>query len=907
MTAGLDGQSESGLTKALFIAFSMAFAVVGALEWTLSGFGILGKVVGHITNRIRQHMKRRPGINMAEDTVHNISVRYGLDTQQRTTLLELLRAPGKKDFAESLEHADSLTEVCEGWLRERGFGSDQLISEVLAELMSQISSIMSMHMTPQQLYRLAILIKEDTAASRALIDETRILVERWGDSMSRLAEISAAGPGLFAPLGKVLGSDLAVQAYREHMTGQRMDFPQGKMFRRPHVNWVDIDDRCVYVRQDAIDEIEKNFGDYNLQLLAGEAGSGKTTLSFVFGYKRLTRPPGFRSAVYYVDLNDMSFGNSLEEATRLLDEILAISKAITELKTTDDPAYASCTFIIDNIHLNLSLAKRIYTTHRMKKSTGEKGPFAGVDFLLVARSLGRDLEDFVSATMRDIVGFETDEADYESWLSLLVLRREQLDDVIAGITAVSLEKAGLEDQTTHDARINYALESKTQGNLWVLSFVLGAIQQNVARMGYLDPDWIEEVDVCSQIKEYYLDNLFEDLATSTAYREAALSLSGRSDEIRAYTNIWSALSTFNQIDIPVPEEFLHVAIGSVLTTQEPLKRFVNTMKTLLLDRGEVIAFEDTKEAEETLVALPRYLFMPHSVLAREVAQCFEKLGFGSFEIEEGEELVTLDSKCSYFAKFCIDQGLPLNRLIESAFPRLPDGSVPTSTAKVLLSKPEILKSAIKQDLSLIGYFADGAYSLSPEETLSLVKGVVQSSYDAKEAIDRISRLDYVLKSIEVQNAVAEAIRKSPKPWELAEPIGDSPILKGCKPVQDAFGSRIHEIEKAIDESKKPWKILESIKLLPVLMSNSDIEGAARRSLNRIVSALQNPDMLEETVESIADCSLLENEPGIHQAIAKGIESTDELRWALGRIVEHSELIASDAVKDAIANAIQRSS
>lgn len=906
VNAELDGQSDSILTKALFLAFSAAFALVGTVEWTLSGFGILGKAASHITKRIRRQMSRKPGINMAEETIHTISIRYSLDAKQRTMLLELLRQPGKKEFADRLERTDSLSEACKVWLRERDFGDEELINDVLADTIKEISSIVSSHMTPQQLYRLAILIKEDTAASRALIEDTRNLVERWNDSMVKLAEIPAAGPGLFAPLGKVLGSDIAVEAYREHMTGQRRDFPQGQMFRRPHVNWVDIDDRCVYVRQDAIDEIESNFGNYNLQLLAGESGSGKTTLSFVFGYKRLIRPPEFRSAVYYVDLNDISFGNSLDEATRLLDEISNISKAITEISSIDTSSYAYCTFIIDNIHLNRILAKRIYTSYRAKKSSIEKGPFVDMDFLLVARPLGSDLDGFVSDLMLDIVGYETDDAEHENWLSSLVLKKEQLDDVIAGITRVSLKKAGLEGQTMSEERISDALEAKTQGNLWVLSFVLGAIQQTAAEMGYLDPRWIEEVDVCSQVKEYYLDNLFEDLAVSPAYKEAALYLSGRSDEVQAFTSIWLALSTFNQIDIPVPEEFLHEAVAKIPLPIEPLKRFVNTMKTLLLDRGEIIAFEESGRLEERLRDHHRYLFMPHAVLAREVAQCFEKLGFRSFLSDSGEEMVTLDSRCGYLARFCLEKGLPINRLIESAFPSLPDGIVPTNTVRVLLSRPEVLQDTICQNPSLVGHFVEVAYSLSPDETLTLLEEVIRSSCDIKEAVERIGRLDYVLRSQRIQDAVAEVVRSSPKPWELAEALGDSPILRDCKPVQDAFAGRIPDFVEAIDRSEDPWRILGNIKLIPSLISNSDVESAIRRNLNRIEHSLQDSDTFTEVVEAISDCSLLENEPSIHQAIAKGIESIDDSWWTIGRIIDHSEFTATNTVRDAIASAIRKS-
>ena len=156
---------------------------------------------------------------------------------------------------------------------------------------------------------------------------------------------------------------------------------KGEWFHNPFPMWPDYRDGTVVMREDLIRNLNDIFESSRIQLLFGESGAGKTTLATMLGYRWLEEKKRV-SEVYFADAADVS-------GDKIVDELMEVIGGTALFRTY--------LVIIDNTHVNVELARRVYDNRR------EIGK-AHIYVLLVARCTRTPPEDDRQRLICEITG-----------------------------------------------------------------------------------------------------------------------------------------------------------------------------------------------------------------------------------------------------------------------------------------------------------------------------------------------------------------------------------------------------------------------------------------------------------------------------------------------------------------------
>ncbi|MHA1930563.1 MAG: ATPase domain-containing protein [Candidatus Thorarchaeota archaeon] len=615
---------EEGGTTGIAIALTVAEEVIDVVGLFRDIFlNVAGDGVTELAKWVWARYQRRSKGKNAKKIIEDISKVKQLNTTQLDIFKKLPDHLKKADseirrkLASGIEWEPLLVD----WMEENGFGNRQLASEIVSGMIHDLREIVIQTVSPQEIYRQALEHGVQLLELQDMIlDEMKRVKQAYGIGLSL--------PLDFKPLSTVLGQDIVAEKYKRFIEEQSVKLPEPLFFRRPRIEWTDIDEKCVYVREKVLDDITEGFSKNHIQLLMGEPGAGKTLLGFVIGYQRIKLQ---NSPVFYLDF--------LEHRVGTLD--LAVRELILDLQGMSQD---SCLLIIDNVHTNTRLASKLFQSLVSHWN---------IDVLFIARVESLEVTNATDSLHAEISGTGTS----KEYLGTYCLRTQAFNDAVFGITKTYFDYFLLD----HDVKLvaDY-LSKKCQGNLWLLTFYLNAIVED--KSDELD---LSSIDICQELTAYYLSESinFRIQDESSVYELVRDAIDKRLDDREKrllLIGILRSIAITSRIDVPFPSDFLDVFISpdklqpSLVEDQRiqprELRNIVSQIITKLQKLGELVKLEK--------FGLPHTMF-PHSTLAVEIIKCISEPDFvqGNFE-EQYIEILNLYARRQFVAEKLLFALLP---------------------------------------------------------------------------------------------------------------------------------------------------------------------------------------------------------------------------------------------------------
>ncbi len=448
-------------------------------------------------------------------------------------------------------------------------------------------------------------------------------------------------------------------------------------FRRPHANWTDIAHGRIIDREEEIKHILDTLRNKNIQLVVGDSGAGKTTLAYLLGHRLLESSdiPFRPYNVYYIDITESGDGTA--------GHIDKLVRAFFQLKQESGIEACRMLLLIDNVHLMPAIAKQVFARYKCRVETASKS--GDVDFVLFGRTTTNTAVDSSidmmaemgmdpSSTVSEIRSRLQEDGFFEGeFASALVLERQGSERVVSQITDTYLSVVdGDSDQDLREEVSNYVLQ-RSRGSLWLVSFVLRAIERIRSKIGKVAINSID-YDFCTEMKLYYglidepfentqimkLESVYERISSDVRFRRIAHYLRSEQERRGALVLILYSLSIYSQLELPIPEAFLNEIVdpAELQPQRQPNRRIsrhdadklVNTLKILLKDSGEVVGLK--RGGAE-------YLSLPHMTLAKHIVICFQDLLPG---LQEPDSIV---ERVTQLFQYHLDEHLSINSLLES--------------------------------------------------------------------------------------------------------------------------------------------------------------------------------------------------------------------------------------------------
>ncbi len=734
--------------------------------------------------------------------------------------------------------------------------------------------------------------------------------------------------------------------------------PEPTFFRRPHLNWVDLERGYYYDRSKLVDDIEDKFAQGRwLQLIVAPSGAGKTTLGLIIGYRHLTLYGGI---AYYVNLEDRSDVDLARDVGEIAKALKRIRMTAGSRRGNDEEDLAdydsasveeipSILVIVDNIHLNLGLVKDLIRSVRSAYVGTDLA--AALSILLLARVGHEDLqrgteqilaELFDSRLGRRIAGTHT-------------LEKRDFKDAVRGIAEVFARERNIGDIKSFERD----LVRRSQESLWLLSFVLRGLEKGRS---------IEEIDLCEEVEKFYyceferserINSVFHRVLHTRA-SENGLDL-GRlepADARGALRAVLTTIAALGTLGTPMPKKYLIEAaerygvpsdIAGGFLEGEEAKAVVEEMIERLRTLNEIV---DGEMAGEQTVRLP------HTTLAEVVWSCAVKTGRPSILAEESRDddtsiaahdmreriVLSLLDWCAGYG--IVDKnGGPglLPQVIRQAilenfwtwnlhvianwfregedlqrqprlsalaialenYPGLSILDLPLFSSGFL---PDAWESLFKDAFlvadrpglvlyAIKSFFTRRPTILEVEARIDDLCAEIAQTQESKTVLSAISPFLEIRKNERIVNAIAMVLRSHPEPWEILYVISDWYDVRSDPKIVVA-------ISEAILSHPEPWKILEPISLgiieWPEVSGNSKV-------INAIAEALRSHPRPWWILYAISDWDEVRDDPEIDSAvgetaiprIAEAIRSSFNPWLILHRIVDWSKIQANPDVRAAI--------
>lgn len=699
----------------------------------------------------------------------------------------------------------SLPEHCLSFLLSRDFGDRSLAIATASKLEIYVREILATNATVNDVYR-------DVSSFRS---EALKILKSVKDNIERASSVGVTIPFSFISLERRLGYHDIVAAYEAHYNGMQIELPQPDFFRKPWPSWIDIGTHTYYPKK-LIEKIEDNFTKSNVQIVVGSSGLGKTTLSHILGYKRLTSQARRDEAVYYIDL--------VNPHQRVLEDIRTMVTDLVNSRFADTKS-SRVLFIIDNVHMNIVLGQMIVERVRLNPN------LSNVNFLLLARPLNDDTSDLIKQ-------LTVNEPHASLWKDTWThLMQPNYMVTAEGITTLFLDEYEIIEPSNRSNFINL-LKQVCYPNLWLVIFVLRSIQLKINQGHDVNP-FSEIGNICSSIKTYFeeIRNFLEE--KDEQYQEICSNNHlGISEPREVFDTILYSLSIYSSLEMMVPEEYLHNILGN----DDKRISLTNYIKEFLSKRREIIV----KEPE-------RLLSFPHIALGRFLMDCCHNPSF--FNISESILGLPIHEWCIQLLEFSganvytngvlrgiIEHDGNLKEIVRwilqnyKKYPALVSQIANNRYAFDILLDSEIFStkeqryfilnclSATENAWKLMSSISELGFNDDDEIRDTLRNELLESSPDIQIPLSFSEDLRSfkLINDSDIIGIWVNFILRTNQPWIASSRASSVNEWQFRKDIEDTISERAGDIVRGFRESEHPIRILEHVAHTPTLYKNEEI-------------------------------------------------------------------------------------
>ncbi len=904
---------------ALLLTSSKTFHIIKDVAGTLSSLlipGAIGDLAIDAMEQLWKKGKRERFLKTIKKRIKGLLIyRAGILTEKQKEIIANIATiiqKNRKLIIDAILQNRSFTDIIVEILSNNGL--ELALAKELAPSLEVLLSKVLVEDKDDPISQLLLSVKGDTV---------RILqfLEKWTCMMFPKYE-----PSAFVFLPKFLKYDEVLHELGRSRKGL-CNPPMPRFFRRPRINWLDLDNGYYYERSDVIRKIEDNFSDTNMQMILAESGAGKTTLSFIYGYELIKR----NAKVYYVNLEEKSdiindIGNIVVDHARSMNWSNGFGLG--------NRATPDVLFIVDNIQVNLEVARDIYRQYKWSQFAPQEDEFVPF-FLFLARSIFDDLEESMKYFMGQITETSLSSDSIEeksiatSLLNTVILEENDFSSTVRGIISKFRDKES-KDFHEHLDKIT----KKSQRSLWLLSFIINGLMQGQN---------IDAIDLWEEFRKYYFDPKEPQSLLSRILMRVFGDVSNRPRKEQLFTSLLGTIAFYNSLDVPVPLDYF-LQFGKDTKSLEKilggeLEFNMNRLLSQLANWGELI----THTVEDW-----EFLSLPHKTLAKELWQSISSDPSNLFFVVEesnGNGLSTEEQLAIALLKWCNSQEPGRTRLLPWIIDRLVIGNlqywnksqyVPTFLLECLdVFVPQLEKASLL--VLITSHLSSSAWDTLFAKCLELSENPLQILQAINFAISKRSKILHIAikKSI---TKIAHSLEIHPTPWRVLRGIALWNELRDSEVIRMAIRSVAPKIAAAIETSSEPWWILDAIKGWDNLRDDQTIQSAIVHTIKRhpipwlIFKAIKpwdRPQYYEKILEhekilasshafeiSKEPWKLLDSmekwqEPWwaevVPDAVAEAIEISSDPRRLLSVIHFRKELRDDKRIREAIARVIEKRS
>lgn len=832
------------------------------LEDIASSFGpdIALDTVKFLKDKITEAWQIRGRKKDVMSIIDSLVVEHALTQDQETILRRIPGHFSKNDdnIRKLLAGVLTIQEYCTDILMKEGLKDKRLAEKLAKSFDNEIREILCITVNPSEIYR-------ELQSNSELASEVLEILRIQSKYLESSTQIDLDFPIEFKPLHRFLEYHVMQHQIEKHMRNPTSKLPEPRFFRRPKTTWIDIAEGYVYYRQDIIDKIETGFNETNCQLVIGDSGSGKSTLSFILGYNRLTNLQEGNDnshSVYYIDFIEYR-GSQLTEAIRKIMDIQ------NRIEIYDHKVL----LILDNIHVNLELAKEVFQRFASSKITDGDSPSINVDFLFLSRPFTQaEKEDTES-----IQGIITESETARNLLTTFTLEKREFSEAVEGIVKRYSKKQNLE---ISDQKIIDKLATKCSDSLWLVSFVLESIDED----SY--PIDIDSIDICKLFHDYYfaIDSTTRIQGASSVFEIVLRNWPEKDSEELVRKMMRATLLTLGITGIwgtSISANFI-VEILSIDGIQSDISKRFRMSDSDLLDRYNFLIDELKRLGE--IVSSDDKIALPHATIANQMVRC-------SFSAEEEDRSGADGLEHLFQFDYLLDE-----KQLKMKFPF---ELIAIALLKFQGNQQIPITHVLADLLNKMGY--NPRYTTTPTDMF--IESILSYTNDLAEIFDEVYGSYSLIKVLkrskhlgEKTPFLAEIIRKSKKPYLITHSFSDFVNLFDYDDIQTA-------IAYSITNTDKVDKLIDVIKQYPQVLENSAVQSAVAE----IIKKPPYPWLLIGQIVGITtflrsdriQCSLAE-------VIWKSPRSRPEKIMISTVIESNPEILDLEIIHDIIAETIQRS-
>ncbi len=881
-------------------------------------------------------------------SIKELEIYRTLDRKQKKVLDGLVDHIHKeKDLVfESIKNNRSFIEIISAILTGAGF--DQQTSQAIAmHLRLRLARVVAVQASDSSILELLFTVHENINTVQQYISQTLIPPIR---------------STYFRSLQSVLFFEDVLNDIEEWKLygGHR---PKPMFFRKPHISWLDLIEEYFYERNDLIESIEHNFENTsNMQLIVAKSGAGKTTLSFILGFKRISEWGHF---TYYLNLESKTGAEIadkiIEDIERILGTINSLYNVSAVQSLGEKVLPERVLFIIDNIHVNVDVSNEIFSRYRTSKHNKESIHRA-INFLFLARPLYNDFDRSVMDLQRRIA--ESYDEQPSKLLPTTKLQQEEFDRTIEGIISQFKEKIDI------DSTLVRKISEKSRGSLWLLSFALNSLRAGQD---------IDELDIGDEIRKYYYDL---DSTHSLLYRihkhvfDTPFTVN-RSKKERLFKALVSTISFFNAHDMPVPIDYLIESTEDITAVRKRLRgnlKFdLEMIISKLVEWGELII---VNMQDLDLVQLPHrtlaeefwrhtpkdessVFFLPSDTIADQPITINETLILSLLEWCRNNAPDLLENTIynlivinieKYYASHIIPSTIMdyINyfNIAISRYENLFRGLLGTTVMiDEMLGRQfstewhQLFRNSIEQHerpWSVISFILSNEGLRDDPEicaAVERVKGKIISTLETGHETWRITRVilqrDELRNDSRITRALANAIKLDFEPWWIIREVCKWDHLRSDPHIRQAITESIKNlrtvrevcewddfrndseikamIARILEQHEMPWLLIREISKWADLRSDPNVIAAITRTIEHGETPWMMIHEIRKWSELRNNPMILESIESVERRIAEAIEH-DEAPWTIiDNISGWSELTSDPQIRQAIAKAIEQNS
>jgi len=267
-------------------------------------------------------------------------------------------------------------------------------------------------------------------------------------------------------------------------------------------------------------------------------------------------------------VRDVFYSDALENSTN--DIIIQVVK-LSERKSL----LWKYLVIIDNVHTNPDIGKRIFENRR-KLDAGH------LFVILLARQKFTDREREKREILESITSNSKDDH-----VPVVFIEESYFSIVLDGIvnnyfTGIKVDICPESEQYTLDR-----IASKSKHSLWLLSFILLALQNS---SHCVDGQTIESIDLAGEVDSYY-NQLLDSILIDPHFSDELLQRFTNTQKKKFYNELLSLLSVFSSLEIPLPLPFIHHYFE--INSNQFLGKLISGILQSLIDNGNLLKYEDS--------------------------------------------------------------------------------------------------------------------------------------------------------------------------------------------------------------------------------------------------------------------------------------------------------------------------